>query len=944
MADQLPILGDIAALNSGAAPPVPPSIDEGIEDPQQVAPPPVDAGQPVPPSGPAEQWSINQSNITVPKAVKGVHVLDTQTGQPFDVADPEEARQALIDGRASLPVGMVDVPVVSRTTGEVGSVSPADLAELPGDWMLAPQPVADDWDQQGDEIAVVDKNGQVGSVLKPDLQAAFAEGWKVATRDERMRWDEANPTVFVVDPEGKVDAISRTKFKELAPQGWVKASEEQIAAEYGDKGSQTGALAEGFAQGLTTHIYKPALSVFAGDDYVAEMDARQRFNPTTSVVGEVGGALTQAILTNGAGLGQVARGAAVRMAATQGPLRGAVMRVAGELVAGAVDAASFGAAQRTMDSLTGDHPADAESILMGAANDALWGAALGGAGGAAIEAGSAAVKGARSLFSNLEIARELRGKPLPDALQTITDKSVFKTIIGGSNKKAARKAEKAFGTDGDAILGRWATEAGVPLNGTQAEIVDSIEALNKTSREAQASLVERLDATGVRPDTDSLAAGITDHMDELLSSPSTEGAARKAFRNPEFRPIYDAVMRNDGTLTFNELWKARQTVDGLAKFNAAAPTDVSKAFRGLRNKFEDAMATMADDVAARAPSAGLDVGEWQGLWQKAKDDTRKSFMLLEAAKDGLAGQQGNNGISLRAAIYGAAGGGALGVAGALAGDELGSALGLGGTGVGGLVSTIAAQALISRGPRIRTRGLQALTNAARKGGADSIVRGIDKARSIASVSARRLEDTLLRGPRVPDDDEKGYSSTDDKSVSREVERAKQVLSGGDAADQLDDAAEVIADSAGIGVAMAFQDEATRRAQYLTDLASSGNPEKVTKAVAVMREPNVAMKRLAEGRATTDEVDAIKVLYPRAYEQLRRKAIKAIAQPGANRKVVARLKRLFDVPTDPAQLMAYQATAQAAQQSQQAKASGMGPSANVTAGLASPSSGGSLRSK
>lgn len=802
----------------------------------------------------------------------------------------------------------------------------------------------DQWSAKG--VIPMTRDGEVFNVPKEHVPDVVDAGGRVAQQVDIDHWDELHPTAFVKGPDGRVDAVTRKDADRLIAEGYAPASEDDLAAEYGDMGSQAGAGLEGFAQGFTTHVFKPMAAAVAGDQYIAAMDQRERFNPGTHLIGELGGALTQAIVTEGAGLGAVAREAAVKMAASQGALRGAMTKIAGEAIAGAVDAGSFGAVQRGMDALTGDHPADAESILLGAGEDALLGAALGGAVGTIAGGVKGAARGVESLFSKRQVAQALQSRTLPEALDTLADKATFSAVLGGSNKGAARKAAKQFGVNGDAVLGKWAGEQNLPLAEGQAAVVEALQGIQNGTRERLGNLVGQLDATGMRPDLDDMSAVVTDFFDALKQQPAMEGAANKALKNAEFKPVFNAIMKNDGEVSFNDLWKMRQKIDQLSKFDSTVSGGVNDVFRDLRTVVEEQFQALADDAAQRLPQGSFDVGGWLADWNTAKRDFRMSKFLGDAASSGLAGQQGNNSVSLRATMAGLMGGdvvadavskGAQSALGGIVGGALG---GIGGTIVGGA----AAQAIATHGPRLKVDALRGLARAAEGNAGSTMMKGLSKAKNITATAGRRLEEALLRGPRVADEDEKDYSTISDSSVTKAVEEANQVASGvGPAADKLDDVSEAVADGFGVGIADALFQKTQQRSQFLVDVAGSGDKAKIGRTVAAMKTPGTALKRLAEGRANPDEVAVIKNLYPKAFDDLKRKAVKALQVPGANRKVSARLKRLFDIGDDPASIQAYQQVAMAASQGAgQPKASGMGPSANVNSGLSAPSAGGSLK--
>lgn len=246
---------------------------------------------------------------------------------------------------------------------------------------------------QGARIPVQREDGRVGSVDAADLSQEIATGSQVVSQ---RKYDQA-----------------------------------KLQAKYGGAGGMAAAAGEGAARGLTLGLSDPlaigAARAFGGEE--AEEATRQHLagekaaNPRTALGTEVAGAVIPALMSGGGaaaaeaaeGAGALARaGAAARGAVrTAGILpravsgvgslaehaAGALLPEAAESAAGRIavnavkkaagasaEGALYGVGQQISEDTLGDHELSAEKLLAAAGHGALVGAALGGLAGGAGQA------------------------------------------------------------------------------------------------------------------------------------------------------------------------------------------------------------------------------------------------------------------------------------------------------------------------------------------------------------------------------------------------------------------------------------------------------------------------------------------------------------------------------------------------------------------------------
>jgi hypothetical protein len=916
------------------------------------------------PEGPTDPTQFLQSSD--PQGPIGVTVptppLATTTAQPVVTDGPTMTNAPSLLEQVTVPfIGSVpreatqldSIPVKDQL-GRIGNVRFDDLEQAQADgWVPASPEEARDWDEQGDEVSVIDEGGNVGQVLKAALDQALAEGFRLANRQERDEWDARNPTVFVKDVDGRVDATTRENAQALYAQGYVRADDEDIAREYGDADSQVVAGVEGVLQGATAHLYRPIAQAAGGDAMLAEIDQRERNNRVTHTIGEGVGIIGGSLVSRGLSAGQLVRNAATRMAAGQTGARAVMTRIAGNTLAGALETGAYSAVARTGDALTGDHELDAESILLGAGQDAV----LGGALGLGLSSTGEAVRAAFG-FGKRQLASIMAHRTLPEAIDAIADEQAFKAVIGGSNKQAARAVKKRLGEDGPRRLGRWLNERNVELSGDAAENVERLAVEEAKAGAQLRGLVDQLDAVGVRPDTRLIADAIDSELAKYAGK-AEKKALLKQVRS-KLRDTMDDLRKSPGEAvgpsgtidSFRRVWEARQNIDNLINHDASKVKDLNGVLKDVRRVMEDSFTTMADDLATKVPEGTFGPGVWKDAFTRAKQDFQFARMLRDAAKNASAGQAGNGAIGLKSAIYGMAGADIAGDI--IAGQAVGVVKGAMGSVIGGPVAGLASAFLAQK---VATNAPSMLANSARGVGRllkapPDPTRTITKAfsstdRAITSA-VKVAEETLLRGIGAASvagaDDRTDEKPPSDAKVAKVLEQAQQVVErDGEAEDALDDMADVVADGYGLGIADALEVSVRRRAEFIVSKASLPT-RKLLRVISAMESPGSAMKRIAQGRGTEEDVQVIKELYPRAFRVLGERITRLVSESEdrLDRRVVARLSRQLGVTLgdkDPSMGVWMRSIAKAPSSGpgpQGKRPNSRGPSVDMSRSLMSPS--------
>lgn len=419
--------------------------------------------------------------------------------------------------------------------------------------------------------------------------------------------------VFVADAAGRVretDAAGALSFfgsvEGLGGRA-ATASELQEQSDreaYGGTLGQVGAGAAGLARGASLGLSDVAISELGGEGAREGLRKLEQYNPTTSTVAEVGGALAPALLSGGgsapasggaaaarAGGGLLARGAGTAARVVSAPSRAAeavgrgvagrlggalgaeslAARVVAGAAAPAVEGAIGAAAQEAARAYVDDSPLTADRLLAAGATGLALGAGAGATfalGGEAIAAGGRAV--GRGIEGGTRAAVEGAGKLARAGGELAQD------VVGAGRALAGEAAERAPG-----VLGGVARRAAGAVD-------EATGAASGATRETVERAVKPLlDDVATRKALTSTGAGVR-KLDELAER-GGEAVERVAGR------LHDELPGLAGKRSLAEMSRA--------EIAAAATRGRGEAGRAI-GSWLDELDGVARGLEAKAPAGG----------------------------------------------------------------------------------------------------------------------------------------------------------------------------------------------------------------------------------------------------------------------------------------------------------------------------------------------------
>lgn len=215
----------------------------------------------------------------------------------------------------------------------------------------------------------------------------------------------ARGDVYEVADQEVAEHLANGYSLEGAQAGFDRAYASGREDRYSGASEKIDAAAAGLLRGATLGLSDVALT--QADGSAEYLKGIREYNPLTSGVGELAGALVTAIPSGGNSLlARMPAGIAARagMGATKAIQSGggALRSIGGHAVGGAIEGAAQGAGSYVSDVALGDKNLSAEAFLGSMGEGALWGGAIGGGFGA-VERGAIA---ARRLFPKSEVTRE----------------------------------------------------------------------------------------------------------------------------------------------------------------------------------------------------------------------------------------------------------------------------------------------------------------------------------------------------------------------------------------------------------------------------------------------------------------------------------------------------------------------------------------------------------
>lgn len=701
--------------------------------------------------------------------------------------------------------------------------------------------------------------------LQADLLAPAEAAPQGPARDQAGR-------IYVVSPIGEVGTVDEAELPTLG-EGYKLADHGVVARamqaeEYGDVGSQVGAGLEGVAQGATLGLYGAATSALAGDEYDRERRLREEYNPGTALVGNVAGAVLPAVLSggssSGASAGSIARTAARFMPSALEASLGAKMATAlggkaaswgasrlGQAGVRALATGIEGAADQAIrtvldDAANGDVDVTAERMLDGA-----W---TGFATGAALDLGlagmGAVARGGRKVAESI-------GAGLPASLDDAAGEAAYKAAVGRTDVRSQRLAQRQGGSAevGKTLLRRQLVQAG--------DTVDEIAERLPAAREAAgAELGALLDEVGGGTVARSEIADRVDDVLKRYGKPGQQDVAAALRAKLEASGI-DAVLRGEGDVGLRELHDLRRSIDARPdlKWGSAGPGGVDLTTEGMRDvrRAIEAGFEEASDRVAKASG----VEDFAARLKQAKRDYAHLALAADQAEEGVMRRAANNRLGLNDVLAGVGGAAAMGPAGALgavaskfARDRFESTAASLLYGLGKRSERPAT--LLGRLADDAARTQQAITSSA-----DDTVKSIfspegrQRLVSAATLGANQVERAMSRAMALQDP-----NSPESQSFAASVRS-------------------IAADDPALAQALAAKVQA--RAQFLASKApppldpsdplqrtpgqmDGATARKNQRYVIAALDPKAAMQRLGAGQGTAEDLETLRALTPRLYEQ------------------------------------------------------------------------------
>jgi len=780
-------------------------------------------------------------------------------------------------------------------------------------------------------VPVVDRDGSLLYVPEQDAPQAFAAGARPA------------------EPEEIRDAEAQAESAKIA----AKYSSPGAAA-FGSLAADTAGFTRGLGQGLGVPTDKVVIDTSralfgekGAENARERMSEWETLHPWQTKRSELLGAVAPAVLTPSAGVAGAGEAAEEGAA---GLLGSGAKSLAGKAfvrgVRGATEGASYMGTDAVNEAALGDHELTGERLFASMAKGAVFGGALSAGGGVLGDAGTSAWKGTGRLLT-----KSLGGEgesTITEALMKQRGEIAFRAA--GGTKAMAKEANR-FAGGADVVGNIWADEA-PELVGKKSfgdlEHADLVEAAEKGQEKYGKLLDEhlnQLDAAAKRAEQEWSKGGALDEtvaapmarppelqpkvadllgefqqqvIDPLKGHGATGAQVSKlqSFANDIAR-ITGLEKNPDAVMSFRQMRDFRVDADKAWKTKYSDP-DMG-AFLGARNFFEDKLMQSGDKLA---PELGAHFSEG---YQASKRGYQAFALLEKNAESGEAAIARNRILGLTDNIVASGAAKVGGMIGSAAGP-LGTAAG---AAIGGAAGAIANKMVRSRFNFVAPDVLEhaaALFKVEKRGALvdRQMAEGVSgffekpKARAVLPASV-----DILRPQRGE------TRAAAHARVAAEISRL-----AGDPAEQ---ARRFTAETGDMGahapkITAATAAVQARASQFLASKLPPGHIDQKSltphldkprisdaertqfaRYLATIDDPTTVLTDMKAGRLTRDQVEALKAVYPKMYDDLRTKVVHQLAEqeeplPYAKR---IQLGTLFDLPTDetmdPAFVRAIQAT-------------------------------------
>ena len=812
-----------------------------------------------------------------------IQFVERGTGKRL-VLEGAEAEAAYRSGQFGIPHG--DVALVGPDGGAPGLVSSSDVADaleqgyrfaLPGEVHHA---------------EVQAEYGGVGGAINAGL-AGLTRGLslgisdKLLAEDRRTReklagWQEANPVASAFgEGVGVVAPLVATLGGAAPEEATALATRAAVAGTEAAEATSGGELALNAARAAARAGTAPARLVSAA------------------------GRATEGMVTRALG-------------------EGAAAKVAAKAAGAATEGAVYGMGAQVSEDSLGDHELTAQKLLASGLHGALLGGVTGGA-----------------LSATGEIGSSLLGRAAP-AMRGLAEDQAWRSI--SARKAAQETADRIPG--GERGIGRLMLDEGLVSAGDRVEdIAPKISAARKSAGAEVGKMLDAADAAGIEgPSVARIEAKIREEvLPDLQKLEKTNAAPIKRVENViadlknlgEVRPVVPesvrarlgdqlepmlaaaqapggaeaaSVLKEMGVewkrapLTFRALQGFRAELDDIIKRNTNpfGPVDkVTEAMNGARAAIENEIVEAGEGASGKLGKS------WGEAYKTAKLRYQRLITADKAARDTVQRFHANAAGSLTDKLAGAAAGNAGMLHHAIAGG------GVIGGGLAG-IATAAVGGVISK--EIRRRGAATSAVVLEK---LSALQGLQHAAASVDREVDRGVAGILRpGERVPSV-RRGNPYRDHQDRAEAVARA--VVNLDDHAAAIEHSASAIAPHAP-KTAVAYQSAALRATQWLAQQIPPSMKEpgrsiypqheavyvSPSDAAAFIRkfdavhDPASVLDDMRSGKATPEQVDAIRAVYPALYREIVTKIddqlrTAKVQPPYETRK---QLFVLFGMPVDP----------------------------------------------
>lgn len=683
--------------------------------------------------------------------------------------------------------------------------------------------------------------------------------------------------------------------------------EQELAKEYGGWGKQVKAFGAGAARGLTLGLSDVVASELGGEETRAELQQLQQRAAGASLAGEIGGGLAGALASGGTGLAARGLSAGARASAAVGGLaeraaaRGALglgLREGGAAARALSTAASWGAegalqaaGSEVSRAALANEALDGERLVAAGLHGALAGGALGGAGSAVASAGKtiASKALAAGLDGAVALAERVGGTARSvaqegEALEAKVARLIDTLAPGGTEAYAASKAVKSTGGSKEqirrildeadpvqarvqGILAKEIPQAlGLPSGGiaSRQQMAEAMPALVKAERDRMGAALGQLDAAagGAGPDVRALARRADEEIVAKIGS------------DPFLEKKAQAVQQRVDML--RDLGDYRLGFSGLHDFASGLRREIDAMAPGIERQGLEAFGSL---IEREIEQAGARVAERAGAkgaaeaYREALTGQRASQLLSDALREGAKADAKAASLSMSdqlALVGSAVQGGPTGLATAGAhlyasriaqryGDQAAAAVlrqvAAGAPlaeAVGSVVDQVVGQSVrsfVERAASGATRAVEAGAQVARRQATSEARQRVDRAAEERAFD-REVERVLAKNAEAP----QGPTGAD-AAAAATAERGRQFL------------ASKVPRSPGGGLQ-----------PHLSRLRPS--PEAQRKFLAYSRavdDPVSVLRDLDRGRLSPEGLEALKVVYPELYGQIKEQAAAALAE-------------------------------------------------------------------